>query len=108
MSLAWSQANPFGIWFGDTWPPHTESSPDPWNAGHMNDVLMQASGALIAAADSGGVWLIPGDGSLPTCVSDDWEHSRFESLAFGPDSEETHVYAGGEALYVTTLSAALP
>ena len=62
-----------------------------WHSGHLNDVLVQASG-LILAADTGGVWQAPWLGT-PRAVSD-LQGPNLSSLAQGPDGVD-HVYAAG-------------
>src|SRR5262249_29550109 len=106
-------ANPYGIWvreFEDQgpWEPgHVDSTKDRWHAGRAMDVLRLPDGTLAVAAESGGIWLMNESGSNAICVSNSWPHSQFESVAQGPDDMQQH-FAGGEALYMTNLTKALP
>jgi hypothetical protein len=108
--VVWRLANRHGIWKranGSWHPEHNETALDQWNAGRVNDVLISPDNAITIASDWGGIWRMTGSGDAPVCVSDNWAHSQFNSLAQGPDGAE-HIFAGGEALYMTDLSRPLP
>ena len=80
--LKWHLVNPYGIDMGD----------GSFHAGRTLDVLVTKGGGVIAASETGGVWLLPPSGSgIP--LSRDWENTEVNCLAFGPDGEG-HVYAG--------------
>lgn len=103
LPLRWSLVNPYGI--------QVDSGADAWHAGRVNDVLPLASGAVLAASDMGGVWLISSAGSA-VCLSDDWNQPDILSLAQGPDGA-AHVFAGGVksgylGLYETDASQPFP
>ena len=107
--IQWNVANPYGIWMTSqgAWEAgHADYDMDQWNAGHMNDMLIFPDGSLVAAADAGGVWRI-NSAYGAFCLSDEWPHKGFSSLAFGPDGAE-HIYAAGEALWMTDWSKPLP
>ena len=83
-TVQWSLANPFGI--------SIDEASDGWHSGHVNDVLDLANGSLLAATQSGGVWLINTNGTtLP--LSDSWVVPDINCLAQGPDDDH-HVFAG--------------
>jgi len=95
-SVQWRLANSYGIWMGNPWDPkYAETIADPWNSGHVNDVLVLENGSLVAATDTGGVWLVPADGSPALCLSNSWPYAAFLSLALGIYPRQ--IYAGGEA-----------
>jgi len=80
--LKWQLVNPYGIDVGA----------GSFHAGRTLDVLMTKGGGVLAASETGGVWLLPPSGSgIP--LSRDWENTEVNCLAFGPDGEG-HVYAG--------------
>jgi hypothetical protein len=117
LTVKWSLSSPFGIQQG----PFSADNPfaGVWFSGHLNDVLLLPSGAppgspspgalaLLAGADSGGVWNVggpisvvptnfdPNSTSPPTptsqCLSDDWDTPGVQCLCAGPGAQ--HVYAG--------------
>lgn len=100
LGLHWGLANPFGIEMDDRG--------QVWVAGHVNDVL-EGTGTILAAAQSGGVWLIT-DGGTAYSLSHDWDSPDLNALALGADGP-THVFAGGSsartgggALYVSDVT----
>lgn len=82
-AIQWRRATQYGI--------AIDSDRGAFAAGRMVDVLTSASGALIAAAETGGVWLITNGGTI--ALSEDWANPDVQCLAFGPDGEH-HVLAG--------------
>ena len=99
-TVQWALANPLGILISE--------AADAWQSGHVNDVLNLANGALLAASETGGVWLINENGTtLP--LSDDWQNPDINCLAQGPDGEH-HIFAGGTngLIRETNLGEALP
>jgi len=104
LGLQWALANPWGI--------QVDSASNAWDAGHVNDVL-EASGAILVANQSGGVTLIT-DGGTATSLSHDWDSPDMNALAYGPDGG-AHVFAGGISvrtgmgvLYVTNPALDAP
>src|SRR5215212_10272990 len=90
--MTWELANPYGILI--------DEPQDAWHAGHVQDVLPLASGPLVVAAETGGVWIVtPGTTATP---GGDWEDPDVDCLALGPDGP-VHVYAGcaGGTIYET-------
>ena len=80
--LKWYLVNPYGIDMGD----------GSFHAGRTLDVLVTKGGGVIAASETGGVWLLPSRAAaIP--LSRDWENPEVNCLAFGPGGEG-HVYAG--------------
>ncbi len=104
LGLQWALANPWGI--------QIDSASNAWDAGHVND-LLEGSGAILVANQTGGVTLIT-DGGTATSLSYDWDSPDMNSLAWGPDGS-AHVFAGGTsartgmgALYVTNPALDAP
>jgi hypothetical protein len=93
-----------GNGYGD--PQYIETAADPWNSGHVSDVLMLSTGVLLAAADTGGVWSVPANGSPALCLSESWPDCKFSSLSQG--IAPLQVFAGGTGLYVTDVSKPAP
>lgn len=115
--LNWQLANGNGIWMDSGWNDRRkEVVTDAWNSGHVNDLLLLSVGSIVAAAETGGIWIVPPDFTPALCVSNEWAHSEFNCLAFGllDPVNQTHIYAGGEsnehgtALYVTDMSSPVP
>jgi hypothetical protein len=105
--INWQLANPYSI--------AINPAIDAWHAGRVNDVLVNKGGGVIAAADTGGVWVLHSTGAAYS-VSQTWDNPDVECLAFGPD-DENHIYAGctmaaspgaTAALYETDISKKLP
>jgi hypothetical protein len=89
--LKWYLVNPYGI----------DAGAGSFHAGRTLDVLVTKDGGVIAASETGGVWLLPASSSgIP--LSRDWENTEVNCLAFGPDGEG-HVYAGLRNIGGTTL-----
>jgi hypothetical protein len=90
--LQWTQANLFGISFGNTL--------ETWNAGHVNDILALGT-SIVVASDTGGAWLInpeienvPKSNQYPAIsMGDDWADDNMSCVVFGPDAN-TQIYAG--------------
>jgi hypothetical protein len=109
-NLRWVVANRFGIWRDGMYDLGiAESLADSWNTGRINDALCDEDGiSFSVATDNGGIWRASLEADA-ICVSDAWKDAHFRCLALGPDSSSgTHVYAGGEGLYETDVSAPLP
>jgi hypothetical protein len=96
-AFAWSQADSQAISY--------DSGQGAWHAGCVRDVLVTAGGNVIAATDTGGIWSVSeaGDG---VCLADT-DKPNMICLAQGPLGAD-HVFAGGETLFETDLSQALP
>jgi hypothetical protein len=89
-TIRWVQATGFGIQTGE--------KEDAWNSGHVNDIIeFQDGNALIAATESGGVWMIDGDNNSLS-LSDTWDNPDVKCLALGPDGPR-HVFAGCTVAY---------
>ena len=96
----WRLANPMGILVNE--------KTDAWYSGHANDMLEMASGALLVATHTGGVWTVnPGNTSL--CLSDSWSNPNLFCLAKGPDDDQ-HIFSGGTggSIRETDLGESLP
>lgn len=105
--INWQLANPYGI--------AINPAIDAWHAGRVSDVLVNRGGGVIAAAPTGGVWVLHDTGAAYS-VSQTWDNPDVECLAFGPD-DENHIYAGCSTasspgattvLYETDVSKKLP
>lgn len=96
-AFSWSQADSQAI--------SDDSGQGVWYAGCVRDVLVTAGGNVIAATDTGGIWSVSeaGDG---VCLTDT-DKPNMWCLAQGPLGAD-HVFAGGETLFETDLSQALP
>jgi hypothetical protein len=78
-----------------------------YNAGHLEDVLPIQGGPLLAAAPSSGVWNVS-HADIPAFNFTEWfPKNNMSSLALGTRSD-SHVYAGGDALYETDTNHAFP
>src|SRR5450759_2900793 len=84
--INWHQSSPFAI--------AIDPARDIWHAGNVRDVLELDSGGVVAATESGGVWIIEPNGSARP-RSDSWDHPDTNCLAFGPDGNR-HLFAGTE------------
>lgn len=100
--LEWTLVNRYGIDVGS----------GSFHAGRTLDVLTTKRGDVIAASETGGVWLLPRS-SAGVPVSTEWENTEVNCLAFGPEGEG-HVYAGlrnfgtGTTLLETDTSTTAP
>lgn len=103
MSLNWSLHNPTGISFSD----------GGWVGGHASDVLEVDADTVLAAADTGGVWLLDRRSGHAFPASLDWECARTTSLARGPRGPN-HIFCAGfdsednGVLYETDVLASRP
>ena len=100
-TIRWEQAAWLGI--------RTDEKSDAWHSGHANDMLELASGVILLATDTGGVWSItPGGATLP--LSDSWNNPDINCLAAGPDDPDNHFFAGCSKGIIreTDLGATLP
>jgi hypothetical protein len=104
MTLAWNIYNSRGI----LW----DAQHGWWFAGHVQDVFEVSPGVVLAAAETGGVWLLLTGAGLP--LSMDWDSPDMNVLARGPRGE-SHYLAGGAtpdglhgALYETDTSSTAP
>jgi hypothetical protein len=86
--IQWSQADSLAI--------QTNSSPEAWNAGHVNGIVkLDQTGNLAVAAESGGVWTLSSkQQALPLSYS--WNSVFMTSLAVGPSGPggSANLYAG--------------
>jgi hypothetical protein len=98
--INWHQSSPFAI--------AIDPARDIWHAGNVRDVLELDSGGVVAATESGGVWIIEPNGSAMP-LSDSWDHPDTNCLAFGPDGNR-HLFAGTEdgVLWETDMADPLP
>lgn len=98
--IDWHQSSPFAI--------AIDLARDVWHAGNVRDVLELDSGGVVAATESGGVWMIEPNGSA-MALSDSWDHPDTNCLAFGPDGPR-HLFAGTEngVLWETNVADPLP
>jgi hypothetical protein len=104
-----------GVWNRVTdWGIQRDGDPrDPgaaYNAGTVRDVLRvgtKPADPLLVAADSSGVWLVDESGGLGVALSTTWTRVQTRSLALGFQGSG-HVYAAGDALYETDVTAAAP
>jgi hypothetical protein len=96
-NLSWSPASPFTILI--------DQGQDAWHAGHVDDILVLDTGAIVVGT-WGGVWLVDGNDNT-TPLSDGWDNPGVGCLAFGPDGSR-HILAGGTALFETDTSAFFP
>lgn len=96
-AFSWSQADSQAISY--------DSGQDAWHAGIVKDLLVTVSGNVIVATDSGGIWSVSEAGEgiclIDTDKPDMW------CLAQGPLAED-HLFAGGETLFETDVSQAVP
>src|SRR2546428_533486 len=84
-TVQWSLASKFGI--------QVSADADAWHSGHATDVLQLPSGALVVAAQTGGVWTASaGSPALP--LSDNWNNPDVNCLTQGPDDPAAHLFAG--------------
>src|ERR1700722_10274251 len=109
-SIQWTQADTLSI--------QTNTKPEAWIAGHVNDIVkftdQGENSAMVVASDTGGVWAIT-PSQQPSPLSDSWSSVSMTSLALAPGGTR-HVYAGttpapgaaGGVLWETDTSAALP
>ncbi|MBB5448050.1 MULTISPECIES: hypothetical protein [unclassified Paraburkholderia] len=105
--VRWRQSVPFAIYVDGKWDQATEGPWSAWHAGRVKDILRFPDGSVLIAAEHGGLWRTQADGQSAICVTDGITAHQFNRLAFGPDGDD-HVFAGGESLWVTDPSAALP
>ena len=96
-SVTWRIANPEAIQVDDTG--------TVWNAGCIRDVVITGSGEIIAASDTGGIWSVTEAGTGTSLT--DWDKPNLWCLARGPNGDQ-HLYAGGDALYETDMTSAVP
>jgi hypothetical protein len=96
-SVSWQIANPEAILIDD--------QGTVWHAGCVRDVIRTVSGETIVATDTGGVWSVSEKGIGVSLA--DWDKPNMWCLAQGPNGDQ-HLYAGGDALYETDVTAALP
>jgi hypothetical protein len=95
--LTWSQADAQAILFDIT--------SNAWHAGIVKDILATASGNVIVATDTGGVWSVGETGGGVSLF--DTDKPDMWCLGQGPDGDE-HVFAGGITLFETDVSQAAP
>src|SRR6266851_2112386 len=101
--LSWQLANGLGVLWND--------SIGQWRGGHVNDVLDISTVAVLAASDTGGVWLLSPGVGVP--LSLDWGTPDTTTLCRGPQGHY-HYLAGGAttdglgALHQTNLMATNP
>ena len=105
----WEQADSLSILI--------DAGQNAWNAGHVNDVLIITgggdAGAILAASDSGGIWLLQQpdsrDRPLARPLSDHWglPSVNIKCLAAGPDGTN-HVYAGTNSGFVFEANPSAP
>ncbi len=78
---------------------------DAWRAGIVKDILRTSGGNVLVAAQSGGVWSVTESGT-GICVLDS-DRPDMWCLAQGTLGDD-HCYAGGDTLFETDVSQALP
>lgn len=105
--VRWRQSVPFGIYRDGNWDPAQEGPWSAWHAGRVKDILRFSDASVLIAAEHGGLWRSPADARSALCVTDAIASHRFNRLAVGPDGE-SHVFAGGESLWVTDPSDPVP
>lgn len=95
--VVWQQADALAI--------QVSEREDQWNAGHVNDIAVLDDGSLIAAAQTGGLWMVSPSGT--GIALGDFDSPDFNSIALGPDGPR-HFFAAGGSLFETDASAPLP
>jgi len=78
---------------------------DAWRAGIVKDILLTDGGAVLVAAQSGGIWSVTESGT-GVCLLDS-DHPDMWCLAQGTLGDD-HCYAGGDTLFETDVSQTLP
>ena len=105
--VRWRQSVRFGIYRDGDWDPAREGPWSAWHAGRVKDILLFPDDSVLIAVEHGGIWRSSANGQAALCLTDGIAAHQFNRMAFGPDGE-SHVFAGGESLWVTDPSDPAP
>jgi hypothetical protein len=83
-SIRWSQAGTSAL--------AIDKNQGIWHSGHVNAIIPLGGGAILAGADTGGVWSVTANGDA-LALSDDWDNPDVTCMAIGPDGPN-HFYTG--------------